>query len=86
MTFSPRQFTAIVSAERASSLVSLAGTTFVLSTFFSSQSFRKPINRLVLLATWGNIMANVATLVSRSGIERGERSALCQFQAFLIQW
>lgn len=86
MTFSTRQFTAIIYAERTSSVVSLTGTALVLGTFVSSKSFRKPLNRLVMLATWGNIMANMATLISRSGIERGDESALCQFQAFLIQW
>ncbi|KAH1270026.1 hypothetical protein KXX33_008997 [Aspergillus fumigatus] len=31
-------------------------------------------------------MANVATMISQSGIAYGTSSCLCQFQAFLIQW
>jgi hypothetical protein len=31
-------------------------------------------------------MANVATMISHSGIDYGTTSGLCQFQAFLIQW
>jgi hypothetical protein len=31
-------------------------------------------------------MANVATMISQSGIAYGTRGCLCQFQAFLIQW
>ncbi|KAK1141971.1 hypothetical protein N8T08_008294 [Aspergillus melleus] len=49
-------------------------------------SFRKPINRLVFYASWGNIMTNLATVVSQSGIHAGLNSPLCQLQAFLIQW
>jgi hypothetical protein len=51
--------------------------------------FRKPINRLVFFASFGNLMANIATLISTSAIPRnpGEApSALCQFQGILIQW
>jgi hypothetical protein len=46
------------------------------------------INRLVFYATWGNIMANVATLISTSSIPNDHtvRYPLCEFQAVLIQW
>ena len=46
------------------------------------------INRLVFYATWGNILANVATLISTSGIPTDGQAlnALCEFQGVLIQW
>jgi hypothetical protein len=46
------------------------------------------INRLVFYATWGNIMANVATLISTSGIPKNFQNItpLCEFQGVLIQW
>ncbi|KAL8895886.1 MAG: hypothetical protein Q9207_007967 [Kuettlingeria erythrocarpa] len=50
-----------------------------------SSDFRKPVNRLIFYASWGNMLGNAATLISQSGIKAGQRSALCQFQAFLIQ-
>ena len=50
-----------------------------------SSEYHKPINRLVFYASFGNIISNVATLISRSSIEAGANSPLCQFQAFLIQ-
>jgi hypothetical protein len=46
------------------------------------------INRLVFYATWGNIMANIATLISTSGMPDNalELTPLCEFQGVLIQW
>ncbi|KAL1984003.1 hypothetical protein VTN96DRAFT_9688 [Rasamsonia emersonii] len=86
MSFSQQQYYAIEAAERACSVLSLVGTFVVISTFIGSPTFRKPINRLVFYASWGNIMSNVATLISRSGILHGVNTPLCQFQGFLIQW
>ena len=41
-------------------------------------------NRLVFLATFGNMLTNVATLMTRS-YTGSLNSFGCQFQAFLIQ-
>lgn len=76
----------IIIIERISSVLSLVGAAFVIVTFILNEKFRKPINRLVFLATFGNILSNVATLISIDGIEAGSGAALCHFQAFLIQW
>ncbi|CEJ62116.1 hypothetical protein PMG11_10626 [Penicillium brasilianum] len=86
MSPSPDQLLAISITERVCSAISLVGTFVIVTTFIGSQSFRKPINRLVFYASWGNMMANIATLISQSGIHAGVGSPLCQFQAFLIQW
>jgi hypothetical protein len=77
---------AIETAERVASVFSVLGAGFVIFTFLFDRRFRKPINRLVFYATWGNLFANVATLISREGIKIGVDGPLCQFQAFLIQW
>ncbi|KAI9374531.1 hypothetical protein BJX61DRAFT_497664 [Aspergillus egyptiacus] len=86
MPLSTSQLHAISVTERACSTVSLLATSIIVVSFLSSQLFRKPINRLVFYASFGNIMANVATLISQSGIRAGTNSGLCQIQAFLIQW
>ncbi|KAJ5495568.1 hypothetical protein N7539_000684 [Penicillium diatomitis] len=86
MSPTPQQLLAISITERVCSAVSLLGAFVIVTTFMSSWSFRKPINRLVFYASWGNIMANLATLISQSGIHSGVDNPLCQFQAFLIQW
>jgi hypothetical protein len=86
MSLSASQIFALEVTERTCSVLSLMGTSFIISTFLSDKAFHKPINRLVFYASWGNILANVATLISTSGIRLGVDGFLCQFQAFLIQW
>ncbi|KAL9579925.1 MAG: hypothetical protein Q9212_004810 [Teloschistes hypoglaucus] len=72
-------------AERVASIFSLLGASFIILTFILSNDFRKPVNRLIFYASWGNALGNMATLISQSGVRAGQDSALCQFQAFLIQ-
>lgn len=86
MSFSDNQLRAVEVTERVCSVFSLLGTAFIITTFLSDKAFHKPINRLVFFAAWGNIMSNIATLISTSGIRLGVDGRLCQFQAFLIQW
>ena len=86
MSLTAVQLQDIIVIERLASVLSLIGATFVLVTFALNDKFRKPINRLVFYATFGNILTNIATLISVDSIESGQSSPLCQFQAFLIQW
>lgn len=86
MSLSSTQVQKIVITERVASIFSLIGAAFVIVTFLLNDKFRKPINRLVFYATFGNILTNIATIISTDGIEADRGSPLCQFQAFLIQW
>ncbi|KAE8351761.1 hypothetical protein BDV28DRAFT_149697 [Aspergillus coremiiformis] len=86
MPLSEQQLYAISVTERVCSAISLTGTMIIVVSFLGSNAFRKPINRLVFYASWGNLMTNIATVISQSGIHMGLNSPLCQFQAFLIQW
>ncbi|CAG8174670.1 unnamed protein product [Penicillium olsonii] len=86
MTLSEKQISAISVTERVCSTISLIGTFVIVATFIGSSAFRKPINRLVFYASWGNMMANIATIISANGIHQGVDNSLCQFQGFLIQW
>ncbi|KAJ5470791.1 hypothetical protein N7530_008148 [Penicillium desertorum] len=86
MTLTEQQILAISATERVCSTISLVGTFVIIATFMWSPTFRKPINRLVFYASWGNIMANIATIISADGTHSGVESSLCQFQGFLIQW
>jgi hypothetical protein len=85
MGLTSQQLYAIEVTERLGSVLSLVSTAFVVGTFLYDKAFHKPINRLVFYASWGNIMANVGTLISTSGIDLGVGRPLCQFQAFLLQ-
>ncbi|KAI9763061.1 MAG: hypothetical protein M1840_000952 [Geoglossum simile] len=85
MKFSKEQLYSLEVTERVTSVFSLIGTSFIIATFLISSDYHKPINRLVFYASFGNIVTNIATLISRSSIHAGDSSPLCQLQAFLIQ-
>lgn len=78
------QLDAIAVIERVCSVFSLLGSIFVIFTFVFSKAFHKPINRLVFYASFGNMMTNVGTLMSRSYVDQPD-SVGCQFQGFLMQ-
>ncbi|KAI0536701.1 G-protein coupled receptor [Xylaria digitata] len=75
---------AITIIERVGSVFSLLGCIFIIITFLSSSAFRKPINRLIFYASFGNMAVNVGTLIARAYIDH-ENSVGCQIQGFLIQ-
>jgi len=77
---------AVALVERLFSVFSLIGSAFIFTTFFLSPRFRKPINRLIVWASVGNVLVTIATFISVSGMEAGATSALCHSQAFLIQF
>jgi hypothetical protein len=85
MALTDTQFYVIQITERTASALSLLGAAFILSTFSVNKNFHKPINRLVFYACFGNVMANIGTLISTSGVTSGAEGPLCQFQGFLIQ-
>lgn len=86
MSLTENQTLAIEIAERTASSFSVLGAAFIITTFVSNRRFRKPINRLVFYAAWGNLSANIGTMMSVSGVRQGSDSTLCQFQGFLVQW
>lgn len=79
------QARSVTIAERVTSVLSLIGLTFIITTFIFSDKFRKPINRLMFYAAWGDALYNIATLVAMAGIHSGGDSGLCQFQGFVIE-
>jgi hypothetical protein len=57
---SPEDARSVIAIERACSALSFMGCCFVLITFAVSDAFRqRAVNRLVFLATFGNLMTNV---------------------------
>ncbi len=84
LTFPQNALLAINIAERVGSVFSLIGCLFIIVTFLFSSAFRKPINRLIFYASFGNMAVNVGTLIARAYID-DENSVGCQIQGFLIQ-
>ncbi|KAJ5685162.1 hypothetical protein N7536_007781 [Penicillium majusculum] len=86
MSLTNEQLRAIGIAERVGGSASLLGCAFIVTTYCASNAFRKPVNRLIFYASFGNAFAAVASLMSRDGVIAGPRSALCLAQAFFIQY
>lgn len=82
----PSQLNAMIITERVTSIFSLVGILFILSTFLLARGFDKPINRLFFFASFSNLGMNIAALIAEDGVYAGQNSSLCQFQAFAIQW
>ncbi|KAG4261458.1 hypothetical protein FPRO03_11475 [Fusarium proliferatum] len=61
---------AISAIERTCSVPSLLGSLFIIATFCSSKLFHKPISRMLFYASFGNMMSNVATLMSKSFLDQ----------------
>ncbi|KAL7933104.1 putative G-protein coupled receptor protein [Trichoderma chlorosporum] len=78
------QIRALTIIERTCSSVSMVASTFTILTFCCSNYFSKSINRLIFYASFGNILTNIGTMISREYIDKPD-SAGCQTQAFLIQ-
>lgn len=66
----PDQIRTISITERVSSVFSLMGIVFILSTFLLSSSFNKPINRLVFFATFGNLGESIDVEDGKGNCER----------------
>ncbi|KAJ6026413.1 uncharacterized protein N7446_004985 [Penicillium canescens] len=86
MALTDEQLRAISIAERVGGSSSLLGCAFIITTYCASTAFRKPVNRLIFYASFGNIFSAVASLMSRDGVTEGRNSALCLAQAFFIQY
>ena len=83
--WSNSQTNAMQITERVTSIFSMLGILFIISTFLLCRGFDKPINRLIFFASWSNLGMNVATLIAEDGPAAGRHSALCQFQGWAIQ-
>ena len=79
------QLNALSITERVTSCFSLVGIFFIFATFTLSPYFNKAINRQIFYASIANLCVNIASLISEAGITAGPTSALCQFQAFVVQ-
>ncbi|KAF1948336.1 hypothetical protein CC80DRAFT_24250 [Byssothecium circinans] len=88
IVFNERQILAIQLSERIMSVLSIIGSIFIITTFWKWHYFRKPINRLVFYASFGNMTVNVATLIGTAAVPvfPAKFSPLCEFQGIIIQW
>ncbi|OSZ99904.1 hypothetical protein A9Z42_0007810 [Trichoderma parareesei] len=74
----------LTTIERTNAIISMVACAFTILTFCSSKYFSKSINRLVFYASFGNLLSDIAIIMSRDFIDNPD-SAGCQIQAFIIQ-
>jgi len=85
MSHSPEELKGIAIAGRVSSVLSILGSFTIIGAFSLSRHFRSPIHRIIFINAFYNLFDSVATMISTSGPQAGDRSSLCQFQGFALQ-
>ncbi|KAK4232913.1 hypothetical protein C8A03DRAFT_39425 [Achaetomium macrosporum] len=75
----------LTAVTRAASTLSALGVITIIATFAMSKHFRNPMHRLIVINAFYNALDVVCTMISTSGPDAGNGSALCQFQGFLNQ-
>ncbi|KAK0738761.1 hypothetical protein B0T18DRAFT_252211 [Schizothecium vesticola] len=93
MTLEPRgdmaltedQTRILMALTRTASVLSGIGVITIITTFSMSRHFRNPMHRLIFINAFFNAFDVTCTMISVSGPQAGNKSALCQFQGFLNQ-
>ena len=85
MDLSHEQLRALTIVERCASTLSILGVVTIIGLFSFSRHFRNPIQRIIFINAFYNLFDFIATMISLSGPDAGNNSALCQFQAFCLQ-
>ncbi|KAL2153749.1 hypothetical protein VTH82DRAFT_4904 [Thermothelomyces myriococcoides] len=75
----------LTAVTRLASTLSALGVLTILLTFCFSKHFRNPMHRLIVINAFYNALDVTCTMISTSGPQAGDTSALCQFQGFLNQ-
>ncbi|KAK4446762.1 hypothetical protein QBC34DRAFT_304352 [Podospora aff. communis PSN243] len=75
----------LMALTRTASVLSGLGVITIIATFSFSRHFRNPMHRLIFINAFYNAFDVTCTMISVSGPQAGNKSALCQFQGFLNQ-
>ncbi|KAK3385655.1 hypothetical protein B0H63DRAFT_414761 [Podospora didyma] len=84
-SLTPDQVRVLGILTRTASTLSALGVIAIITTFVASRHFRNPMHRLIFINAFYNAFDVTCTMISTSGPQAGNPSALCQFQAFLNQ-
>lgn len=82
--FSDSQLELLALLERVFSSISLVSVLLIFVTYGSIPRLRNPRNTFIVFASIANLGASIGTVISRDGLARGEDSALCRAQSFLV--
>ncbi|KAF5642022.1 hypothetical protein F52700_3202 [Fusarium sp. NRRL 52700] len=82
--FSDSQLERLALLERVFSSISLVAVLLIFVTYGSIPRLRNPRNTFIVFASIANLGASIGTVIARDGLARGENSALCRAQSFLV--
>ncbi|EWZ99602.1 hypothetical protein FOWG_00036 [Fusarium oxysporum f. sp. lycopersici MN25] len=82
--FADSQLERLALLERVFSSISLVSVLLIFVTYGSIPRLRNPRNTFIVFASIANLGASIGTVISRDGLTRGEDSALCRAQSFLV--
>ncbi|KAL7911730.1 putative G-protein coupled receptor protein [Trichoderma velutinum] len=83
---SPREIEVLITIERTGAGLSMVAITLTLLSFFLFKKLRTTPNIFIVLASIANAGASIASMIGYDGLDKGERSALCQGQGFIFEW
>ncbi|UKZ54088.1 hypothetical protein TrVGV298_007894 [Trichoderma virens] len=83
---SPREIEVLITIERTGAGLSMVAITLTLLSFSIFKKLRTTPNIFIVLASIANAGASIASMIGYDGLDRGERSALCQGQGFIFEW
>ncbi|KAL7933014.1 putative G-protein coupled receptor protein [Trichoderma chlorosporum] len=83
---SPREIEVLITIERTGAGLSMVAITLTLLSFFLFKKLRTTPNMFIVLASIANAGASIASMIGYDGLDKGEKSALCQGQGFIFEW
>lgn len=80
------QINTLIIIERTGAGLSMGAVIVTLVSFTLFKRLRTTPNAFLVLASVANAFASVASMIGYDGLVLGTGSALCQAQAFIMQW
>jgi hypothetical protein len=85
-TLSPEHAKVLITIERTGGCLSMIAVVVTTLSYALMPRIRTTPNLFLLCASIANAGASVASMMGYDGLEKGERSSLCQTQAFFFEW
>jgi hypothetical protein len=83
---SPREIEVLITIERTGAGLSMVAIALTLLSFVLFKKLRTTPNIFIILASIANAGASIASMIGYDGLDKGERSTLCQGQGFIFEW
>lgn len=83
---SPAQTDMLITIERTGASLSMVAIILTISTFVAFKRLRTTPNLFLVFASLANAGASIASMMGYDGLVKGNKSSLCQAQAFIFEW